>query len=63
MSQDLIDNILDFSLENKLRIELFKEFYSKNRKNDSIELLYRICGMYNIFVNKYIALILYSISL
>lgn len=60
MSQDLIDNILDFSLENKLRIELFKEFYSKNRKNDSIELLYRICGMYQFSGSKIIENFLYD---
>lgn len=60
MSQDLIDNILDFSLENKLRIELFKEYYSKNRKNDSIELLYRICGMYQFSGSKIIENFLYD---
>jgi len=54
MSQELIENILDFSLENKLRIELFKEFYNTNRKNDSMELLYRICGMYQFSGSKII---------
>jgi hypothetical protein len=60
MSVNLVNDILDFSLENKLRIELFKEFYNTNRKNDSMELLYRICGMYQFSGSKIIESFLYD---
>lgn len=48
----LYKNILDFSIDNYLRLDLFLKFYSQNIKNDSIELLYRITGIYQFSGSK-----------
>jgi hypothetical protein len=39
--------ILDFSIENELRLELFEYFCSINTENENIELLSRIIGIYH----------------
>ena len=39
--------IFDFSIENKLRIELFQYFCSINTENDNMELLSRLIGIYH----------------
>ena len=39
--------ILDFSIENELRLELFDYFCSINDENENIELLSRIIGIYH----------------
>jgi len=39
--------ILDFSIENELRLELFEYFCSINSENENIELLSRIIGIYH----------------
>ena len=48
----LYKNILDFSIDNDIRMNLFLKFYSQNIENDSIELLYRITGVYQFSGSK-----------
>ena len=55
----LYKQILDFSILNDIRIETFLQFYSQNNKNDSIELLYRITGIYQFSGSKILENFLY----
>jgi hypothetical protein len=55
----LYKNILDFSIENEMRLNLFLKFYSQNINNDSIELLYRITGIYQFTGSKVLENFLY----
>ena len=44
---NLKKHILDFTIENDIRLELFEYFCSINTENDNMELLSRIIGIYH----------------
>ena len=43
---NLLTNILDFSIDNELRVNLFEKYFETHSENDSLELLNRIIGMF-----------------
>ena len=59
--EDLKKQILDFELDNQLRIKLFEEYFQLY-KDDSFELLSRISGMYQFSGIKVLEKFLYDLS-
>lgn len=58
---ELLINILDFSIENEIRLDLFNQFCSLKDLNSSLELLNRIIGMYNFSGSKIIEQFLFTL--
>ena len=43
---EIKNNILDFSIDNSVRIKLFKQYLIIDNENNSFDFFLRICGIY-----------------
>jgi hypothetical protein len=57
----LKNNILDFSLDNELRIVFFEKYFDQNHDN-CIEILNRLCGIYQFSGMKVLEMFFYQLS-